>query len=283
MREIPPQPIDWPLFLAQTSHLSTLERAALLFLRGAAWARRGRLPDDDEQLARMAGFPERQWTTFRPVLERFFTVEDGCWLSRDLEKEADRAERTAATNRERARTAALARHHGKGRPHARSMLEGCSEQEGSMLGASLEHASSMLGAASVEVVGSSGSSFRSSHPTSHPQTDAGSAQRTPQQERIGEVEAWFLRHGIAAPKPSVLGKWLRSLGWAVPELLALLDGLAAAGVDLVAEPARAWGAVQAAAKRRDRRSPPPKRSGVKSGLGLDESRLAAARALEGGG
>ena len=59
---------DW---LRETRHLSPLGRDGYLHLKIEYWSR-GCLPDDDTQLARIAGMTMAQWRRERPAIEKLF-------------------------------------------------------------------------------------------------------------------------------------------------------------------------------------------------------------------
>lgn len=82
-------------YLADTSHLSTVQHGAYCLLLFHYW-KRGTLPDDDAQLANIVHMPLAEWRDHRAVIQSFFY--DG-WkhkrveieLRRDLEIKAKRA------------------------------------------------------------------------------------------------------------------------------------------------------------------------------------------------
>ena len=80
-------------YRADTSHLSTTQHGAYLLLLMAYW-QQGGLPDDDEQLARIAGLAPAEWKRHRPIIGSFF--EEG-WrhgrVDRELATAGERYER----------------------------------------------------------------------------------------------------------------------------------------------------------------------------------------------
>lgn len=69
-------------YLADTTHLTTIEHGAYLLLLMAAWRGKSHtLPNDDKLLARYAGVTARQWRRIRPTLEPLFKVEGGVWVN----------------------------------------------------------------------------------------------------------------------------------------------------------------------------------------------------------
>ena len=93
-------------YLAGTRRLSTLQHGAYLLLLMEYW-RSGPLPDDDEQLAVIAGMDARSWRAQATSVRRFFTPGSDGLLH---QKRADiELARTAAIQAKR-RSAARARH-----------------------------------------------------------------------------------------------------------------------------------------------------------------------------
>jgi uncharacterized protein YdaU (DUF1376 family) len=80
-------------YLADTAHLSASEHGAYLLLIMHYW-RKGGLPYDDAQLARIARMSPEEWSKVRPIIEAFF--EPG-WTHKRIEKElAEVRQRTEA-------------------------------------------------------------------------------------------------------------------------------------------------------------------------------------------
>lgn len=82
-------------YLADTRHLSTEEHGAYLLLIMHYW-RTGGLPDNDAQLARIAGLTLEGWGASRNTIAAFF--EEG-WKHKRIEKELADAERLSAAGR----------------------------------------------------------------------------------------------------------------------------------------------------------------------------------------
>lgn len=79
-------------YLADTQDLSTEEHGAYVLLLMAAWRTPScALPDDDERLARMVKVGTKKWRKLRPILLRFFHIEDGMWVQKRLSKEREKA------------------------------------------------------------------------------------------------------------------------------------------------------------------------------------------------
>jgi len=64
-------------YLGDTRHLSTTQHGAYLLLLMCMWRADGDLPNDDGQLARMAGLTVRGWLNIRDGVMALFTVADG--------------------------------------------------------------------------------------------------------------------------------------------------------------------------------------------------------------
>lgn len=80
MAQHPMMPLWTDAYLGDTRHLKTIEHGAYFLLLVAAWrSKDGILPDDDEILARYSGLTLDKWKKMRPVLEPFFSIENGVW------------------------------------------------------------------------------------------------------------------------------------------------------------------------------------------------------------
>ena len=80
---LPRMPLHVGDYLKETTHLDAPMHGAYLLLRMHYWAN-GSLPDDDEQLARIARMSRTQWRKARPILQAFF--HDG-WRHKRIEKD----------------------------------------------------------------------------------------------------------------------------------------------------------------------------------------------------
>jgi uncharacterized protein YdaU (DUF1376 family) len=58
-------------YLGDTGHLTTAQHGAYLLLMMHYW-RKGELPDDDRQLAKITKLTHKTWRRYRPVLQEFF-------------------------------------------------------------------------------------------------------------------------------------------------------------------------------------------------------------------
>lgn len=82
----PWMPFYWGDYLANTGHLNRAQHGSYCMLIGHYWVT-GSLPDDDAQLARIAGCSPEEWFLDKPVLQAFF--HDG-WRHRRVEAELRR-------------------------------------------------------------------------------------------------------------------------------------------------------------------------------------------------
>jgi len=86
------KPDDWmPLhirhYLGDTLGLSRDEHGAYLLLLMAYWMRGGPLEDDDRELAQIVKANSHEWHRLRPVLTRFFVIENGKWSQKRADRE----------------------------------------------------------------------------------------------------------------------------------------------------------------------------------------------------
>ena len=90
-------------YLADTSHLSTLEHGAYLLLIMNYWQRGKPLPAADEKVARIAHLSLDEWLEVKPAIIEFFTERDGLLhhkrIDRDLQYVADKSEQAASAGR----------------------------------------------------------------------------------------------------------------------------------------------------------------------------------------
>lgn len=88
-------PIWVDAFLRDTLELEADEFGAFHLILYAMWSREAcNMPDDDRKLARVSRCSIRLWKSrIRPVLEPFFEIENGLWISTRLAKEALKTEK----------------------------------------------------------------------------------------------------------------------------------------------------------------------------------------------
>lgn len=110
MAEFPAMPLWTDAYLADTSHLTTLEHGAYLLLLMVMWRTRDKsLPDDDKLLARYCKLTPSQWRRMKPIIRDFFTVEGGCWRQSRLTDEANAVKQHRERQAKAGRASALKR------------------------------------------------------------------------------------------------------------------------------------------------------------------------------
>lgn len=74
-------------YLADTQHLTRDEHGGYFLLLLAYWRNGGPLLDDDKRLASITKSTAKEWKKLKPILSEFFTVADGRWTQKRMEKE----------------------------------------------------------------------------------------------------------------------------------------------------------------------------------------------------
>lgn len=101
-------------YLADTSHLSTLEHGVYLLLIMNYWQRGKPLPAGDEKVARIARITTEEWLAVKDNILPFFTEKDGQLIhhriERDLASVLEKSEQASAAGRSSA-----AKRYGNGR------------------------------------------------------------------------------------------------------------------------------------------------------------------------
>ncbi|WP_337846796.1 DUF1376 domain-containing protein [Sphingomonas sp.] len=95
-------------YLRDTQRLSTVAHGAYLLLIMDYWMN-GAPPDDDAVLATITRMTPDAWSMHRALLERFFSIEDGCWKHRRVEAERAKAAENSNRRKSKAKAAAEAR------------------------------------------------------------------------------------------------------------------------------------------------------------------------------
>ncbi len=113
-------------YLADTSHLSTLEHGVYLLLMMNYWQRGKPLPAGDEKVARIARITTEEWLAVKDNILPFFTEKDGQLvhhrIDRDLAAVLEKSEQAAAAGRSSA-----AKRYGNGSStNVERSLNGCS-------------------------------------------------------------------------------------------------------------------------------------------------------------
>ncbi len=78
-------------YLGDTGHLTTAQHGAYLLLMMHYW-RKGELPDDDRQLAKITKLPLKTWCCYRTVLKDFF---HSGWKHKRIDAELERMMRVS--------------------------------------------------------------------------------------------------------------------------------------------------------------------------------------------
>ncbi len=99
MTDLPYMPTYWGDFLSDTTHLDGVQTGIYLMLLGNMWIRRGWVPDDDEQLARMCRIDLALWQSVKPILRPFLTLKSGRFSQKRLLDEKRKADRLVQKTR----------------------------------------------------------------------------------------------------------------------------------------------------------------------------------------
>lgn len=93
-----------------TAHLSTEEHGAYLLILMAMWSAGGRLPNDDSQLARIAGFSAFRFRKFKNLLMGFCEIRDGFLTNKRITSELGKVRRISDMRSEAGRKGAAGKH-----------------------------------------------------------------------------------------------------------------------------------------------------------------------------
>lgn len=104
MAELPILPLKTDALVADTNHMSAEEFGAYMRILCAMWRHGARLPDDPEELARIAGVTPKRWATIAERVMRPMTVGGGILTQKRLtttwvEIQEIREKRAASANR----------------------------------------------------------------------------------------------------------------------------------------------------------------------------------------
>ena len=129
-------------YLGDTGHLTTAQHGAYLLLMMHYW-RKGELPDDNSQLAKITKLPLRTWCDYRPVLQNFF--HDG-WRHKRIDMELDRmmrvSEKRAIAGQKGGLGSALSRMKLENAPRGRAMPRAIASVCSSRASANVDHSHS---------------------------------------------------------------------------------------------------------------------------------------------
>ena len=135
-------------YLGDTGHLTTAQHGAYLLLMMHYW-RKGELPDDNSQLAKITKLPLRTWCDYHPVLQNFF--HDG-WKHKRIDMELERmmrvSEKRAIAGQKGGLGSALSRmkleNAPRGRPVPRAIASVCSSRASANVDHSHSHSHQTL-------------------------------------------------------------------------------------------------------------------------------------------
>lgn len=96
-------------YLADTMRLTTIQHGAYLLMLMAYWRDREPLIDDDEELRAITKTDKADWKKIRPVLAKFFKIENGKWWHKRVEQELVSAAEKQSKAKSKAQAAAQAR------------------------------------------------------------------------------------------------------------------------------------------------------------------------------
>jgi uncharacterized protein YdaU (DUF1376 family) len=102
-------PIYWGDYLKDTMHLKAQGHGVYLLLIAAYWTSGEPLPDDDEHLSAITRTDMREWKRLRPIMARFFDIEDGLWKHGRIDDELAKAMAVTSSLSARGRRGAKAR------------------------------------------------------------------------------------------------------------------------------------------------------------------------------
>lgn len=105
MAEFPCFPLWTDSYLADTTHLTTIEHGAYFLLLMAMWrAKTKSLSSEDAFLCRVVKMTPQQWQRIKPVLIQFFDEEDGQITNGRLSDEADAVKRKSKRQSDKAKS-----------------------------------------------------------------------------------------------------------------------------------------------------------------------------------
>ncbi|KQP53054.1 YdaU family protein [Methylobacterium sp. Leaf106] len=88
MSAFPSLPLFTDAYIADTAHLTNEEHGAYLRLLMFAWRSPDcRLPDDDARITRMLGLTAKRWSSLKPAVMAFWSLDDGFWTQKRLTRE----------------------------------------------------------------------------------------------------------------------------------------------------------------------------------------------------
>ena len=109
MPAIPYMPFYVSDYLADTSHLTTLEHGAYTLLIWAYWNGKRPLIAESARLAGIAKMTLGQWLKIEPTMAAFFTHEDGLWRHKRIDAELKNTKEKLAQNSKAGKASAAVR------------------------------------------------------------------------------------------------------------------------------------------------------------------------------
>ncbi len=109
MAKFASMPLFTDAYLADTGHLSTFEHGAYLLILMCMWRSGGKLPNDDEKLARYAKCTKGQWKKIKDTMLEFFDETDGFITQGRLSDELSRLESLSQSQQNKAKARWLKR------------------------------------------------------------------------------------------------------------------------------------------------------------------------------
>lgn len=105
MAEFPCFPLWTDSYLADTTHLTTIEHGAYFLLLVAMWRSKTKtLPADDAFLCRVVKMSPQQWRRIKPILMQFFDDEDGILSNGRLTDEAEAVKQKSKRQSDKAKS-----------------------------------------------------------------------------------------------------------------------------------------------------------------------------------
>lgn len=94
-------------YLADTTHLTTVEHGAYLLLLFSMWRAGGKLPREDRKLARLAKLTDADWLEMRDTIMPFFRIRGGTITQKRLTEEAAKYRNTLVQRSKAGKASAL--------------------------------------------------------------------------------------------------------------------------------------------------------------------------------
>jgi uncharacterized protein YdaU (DUF1376 family) len=109
-------------YLRKTMHLTIDQHGAYLMLIMACWCEGGTLPNSDDTLAAICRVPITRWRKLRPIMLRYFQVDDAGWHNNRVCEELAKAEDITEHRRSAGHASARARAQQNGSKRVTSVV-----------------------------------------------------------------------------------------------------------------------------------------------------------------